>query len=106
MGDDDEIQALLDMQRRAIETVEEVRATRTRLLALRPEHEAVDRQRVLVRREELGELEPSRPTCGALALEDIVLGDLAALGQGATLRRHALDMPAQFHLFLQERVAR
>ncbi len=105
LRNDDEVDALADVQRGAIQPVEEVRAAGARLAALRPEHEAVDRQRVLARREQLRELDPAGPAAGAPALEDIVLGHFAALGQGAALLRDALDVPPQLHLLFQQGIA-
>jgi hypothetical protein len=103
---DDEVDALGGMQRRAVQSVKEVSATWARLGALRPEHEAVDRQRVLARREQLRKLYAPGPATGTSALEDIVLGELAALGQRSALLGDTLDVPAQLHLLLQQGIAR
>src|SRR4029450_7458643 len=57
LGDHDKVDALGDVQRRAVDRVEEVRAAGTWLGALRPEHEAVERKRVLAGRERGGGLQ-------------------------------------------------
>src|SRR5262245_60330021 len=89
------------MSRRAVKPVEKMGAARARSLALRPEHEAVDRKRVLVRCEKL-----RQPDRTGLALEDIVFRHLATLRQGAPMGGHALDVTAQLHLFGQKLIVR
>src|SRR5262249_52368322 len=83
----------------------EVGAARARLGTLGPEHEAVDRERVLARCEQFRESHASGAAAGASALEDIVFRDCAALGQRATLGGDALDVPPQLHLLLEQGIA-
>src|SRR5262245_56658512 len=106
LGDDGKVDTLKDVLCSAVETIEEVGAARTWLLTLGPEHEAVDRERVLDRREQLGKFQAPDPALRTLAFEDIVFGDFAAFRQGAALCGDAFDVPAQLHFFLQERIAR
>jgi hypothetical protein len=101
LGDDHEIETLRNMRRTTVEPVEEVRAAGTGPLTLRPEHEAVDRERVLVA-EQLGELAP----LPASRFEQIVLRDLAAMRQSAPLGRDPFDLAAQLHLRGQEGISR
>src|SRR5437868_5049254 len=93
------------MQCGAVQRVEEMRAAGARLGPLGPEHEAVDRKRILAGREQLGKLEAPGPAAGTSALEDIILGNLATLGKGAALLGDTLDVPAQLHLLLQQGIA-
>src|SRR5438552_7393430 len=78
-----------------------MRAAGTGLLAVRPEHEAVDRQRVFSGVEQLGQLDRA-----ALALEAIILRDGAAGRQGAAPRGDTLDPAAQGHLLLEQGISR
>jgi hypothetical protein len=69
------------------------------------EHEAVDRERVLARREELRELHRGRLGVVAFAFEDVVLAHLAAVGQRAAMDGDPFDLAAQLHFLAQQRVA-
>src|SRR6202030_1822902 len=72
---------------------------RARPFALRPEHVAVDDQRLLVA-EQIGERRRSPFT-----LEYIILFALAARRQGAALLGDTLDVAAKLDLFRQQRLA-
>ena len=106
LGDDGKVDALADVPRGTVETIEEVRAARTRPLPLRSEHEAVDRKRILAGCKQLRQPHALRFAARARRLENIVLRDFAARRQCSTLGRHALDLAAQLHLLLKQDIAR
>src|SRR5665213_3280995 len=90
--------ALKDIRRLAVPGRQQRRAHRTRPLALRAEHVAVDDKGILGS-EQIGKRRRS-----ALALEGIILFDLAARRQPAPLLRDALDMAAKLDLLGQQRL--
>ena len=98
-GDDRKRDALADVGCIALPGAEGVGAHRARARALRPEHVAVDHQRLLVA-EEAGEVGRA-----VLALEAIVADDRAARRQRPALRRDALDVTAQLDLLGEQRRA-
>src|SRR3954447_21833896 len=69
-------------------------------------HEAVDRQRVLARREELGQPHIGRSAVCSGALEDVVLGNLSAGWEIAPVGGDRLHRSTQLDLLLQELLAR
>ncbi len=97
---DRERDALLEVARLAVPRAEQRRAHRARPLALRPEHVAVDDERLPVA-EQLREIARA-----ALALEAVAARHLAARRQRAPQRGHPLDVPAQLDLLDEQRGAR
>ena len=89
------------MLHHAVEAIQEVGASRARLLPFRPVHEAVDRQGVLARREQLRQLH--RPVG---AFEQVVLGERAAGRQGPALGGDPLGLSAQLHFLGEQGVTR
>ena len=99
-GDHRERDALRDVGGIALEGTEKVGAHRARPLPLRPEHEAVDGERLLVA-EQLREAQ--RPV---FALEPVVADHLAAGRQGAPHRGDPLEMAAELDLLDKQRCPR
>src|SRR4051794_13161074 len=93
LGDDDQIHPLADMPRSAVKRVEKMRASRACPFPLWSEHEAVDRQGVLVRREQLRQAHALWLAILAGGVKNIVLEDLSAGRERTAARSHALDMP-------------
>ena len=104
-GDDMERSALAHMPRGAIEPIKQVSAAWTRQLALGPVHETVQNERV-VWTKQLRHLHFFRHACFADALEDVVLGHLAAKWQRATLLRNGFDLCPKRYLIIQKRISR
>ena len=88
-----------DVGRIALPGAQEIGAHRTGPLALRPEHVAVDRERLLVA-EQPGEIGRA-----VLALETVVADHRAAGRQRPPLGGDALDMTAQLDLLGEQRGA-
>ena len=76
---------------------------RPRVARIAREHEAVDDERILARREELGEPDLAAALGGVL--EAVVLRNRAAKRERAPLRGYALDRAPQLDLGLEEPVA-
>src|SRR6476469_4163520 len=96
---DGERDALPDIRYLAVPCRQQRRAHRTRPLALRTEHVAVDDEGILVAKQ-AGERDRA-----AFAFERVVLGDLAARRQCAALLGDAFDVAAQFDFLGQQRLA-
>jgi hypothetical protein len=88
----------------AIDPIKKMSTARTRQLALGPVHEAVQDER-LVRAEQLGHLHFLRQARLSDALEDVVLGYLAAERQRATLRCNGLNLYPKRNLIIEKRVS-
>src|SRR5215211_848837 len=119
LGHDHEPHPLREVVYRPVELVEQRGTGRARALGQREqrglprpgarpvvvrvtrEHEVVDRERVLARREELGQAHPPLD-----ALERVVLRHHTPGGKRAPRRRHRLGGAAQFDLLLEQAVAR
>src|SRR5688572_33087663 len=73
LGNDEQIDSLRRVASNAVQAIERMRASRTRLVALRSKHEAVNRKAVLAGREQLGQLYVRRPPIAVETFEDVVL---------------------------------
>jgi hypothetical protein len=71
---------------------------------LRPEHEAVDRERVLAGREQLRQLHLDLALRRGL-LENVVFSEFPAGRKRAALRGDPLDLPAELDFLVEQRVA-
>src|SRR5918993_1506264 len=91
LGNDEQIDSLRRVASNAVQAVERMRASRTRLVALRSIHEAVNRKAVFAGRKQFGELYLFRTPCTAKAFEDIVLAHNPAGRKRAPLRADTLD---------------
>ena len=106
LGDDGEIEALAGVPHRSVKAIEEMRASGAGSFALRPEHETVDRERVLAGREQFRQLHVDRLAPRAGLLEDVVFSEFPSRRKRAALRGDPLDLPAQLDLLVEQRVAR
>src|SRR5262245_12963692 len=93
----------------AVETFEDRVAARTRLRVVRGKHEAVNDQRVLPRRKELGEPHLAHRgfpgSIGRGLVEHVVLRNAPSARQLATQSRDLLDAPPELDLAPEQRVA-
>ena len=103
--DDGEIEALARVAHRAVKAIEKMSAAGAGPFALRPEHEAVDRERVLAGREQFRQLHLDRLALRGGLLENVVFGEFPAGRERAALRGDPLDLPAELDLLVEERVA-
>src|SRR3546814_451901 len=90
---------------RAFNTVEQMRAAGTGAVTLRSEHIAVNQDRREFA-EQLGEPDLLGPEVGADALEDIILGHLAAGRKRAAHLGHDLGLATERDFGVEQRVAR
>src|SRR5262245_22506143 len=86
LRDDGETEAFARVPHCAVKAIEKMSAAGAGPFALRPEHEAVDGERVLAGREQLRHLHLDRLALCAGLLEDVVLGKLPAGRKRAALR--------------------
>jgi hypothetical protein len=104
LRDDGEIEALARVSDCPVKAIEKMRASGAGPFALRPEHEAVDCERVLAGREQLRQLHLDRLVLRGALLENVVFSELPAGRKRATLRGDPLDLPTELDLLVEERV--
>src|SRR5215216_4247452 len=105
LRDNVKCRSLAGMPCRAVDSIKQMRAARTRQLALGSIHEAVQNERV-VRAEHLGHLYLLRHCILADPLEYIVFRHLATRRQGAAFGCNRFDLGTQCDLFVQQGVSR
>jgi hypothetical protein len=99
-GDDMKCRALTHMLSRTFDSVEQVRATRTREFTFGTVHKAVE-DKCIVPTKKLGHLHLLRHAIVANPFENVIFWDLATKRQGAALGSHCFDLFSECNLFIQ-----